>query len=68
MVVSGNVNGASDGALTKRNALWDVAFSVRWCIQHRLWNGEEVQNILERGENYIAYSVCSCASSQRMFD
>ena len=31
-------------------------------------NGEEVQDILELGENYLAYSVRSCARSQRMFD
>ena len=37
VVVSGNLNGASDSALTKRNALWDVAFSLRQCIQHGLW-------------------------------
>ena len=68
VVVSGNLNGESDGALTKRNALWDVACSVRRCIQHRLWNGEEVQDILELGENYLPCSVRSCARSQRMFD
>ena len=35
VVVSRDLNGTSDGALTKRNALWDVACSVRQCFQHQ---------------------------------